>query len=264
MSDSKVTVLTASYNPGHYLKEAVESVRNQTYEHWRHVIVDDASTDSSLTSIQEHLNDPRVTLVKNAKNVGQSKTQNKGLALINTPFTLMLDSDDLLVKDAIECLLEESEIVSDEVALICGKKEVFYYFDHKILGKYIDHNELQYNDRYSFLLQNYVPYPRFYRTDALNAVGGWPTDDPYEGRYLEDRRMDLRLIEKYSFHWMDRLLYRYRKHESTLTSKFDVMNEMIEWNVRDALRRWGDRYDPHFSMINGWKVLDKLVEKGEK
>lgn len=262
MTTSEVTVLTASYNPGHYFKECIESLQNQTYTNWKHIIVDDASTDDSLSLIKEHLNDSRVTLIRNDNNIGQSKSQNRGLLKIETPFTLMLDSDDLLVSDTIEILLAESRKVTEEVALICGNKEVFYHFGGKILGRYVDRNEFYHENRYQFLLENYVPYPRFYRTSALKDVGGWPTDDPYEGRYLEDRRMDVKLIEKYTIHWIDRLLYRYRKHEDTLSTRFDVINEMIEWNVREALKSWGDVYEPQFGMENGYKVLEKLMEKG--
>ncbi|MGM7700938.1 glycosyltransferase family 2 protein [Pseudalkalibacillus sp. Hm43] len=264
MKPSEVTVLTASYNPGHYFKETVRSLQNQTNKNWKHIIVDDASTDDSLAMIEDHLNDSRVTLIRNEENLGQSKSQNKGLQKIETPFTLMLDSDDLLVDETIEILLEESRKVPGEVALICGNKEVFYHFGGKILGKYVDRGEFYYENRYQFLLENYVPYPRFYRTSAIKEVGGWPTDDPYEGRYLEDRRMDVRLIEKYTIHWIDHLLYRYRKHKDTLSTRFDVINEMIEWNIRDALVRWGDVYEPHFRIENGYKILERLVKKGEE
>ncbi|MNE84216.1 hypothetical protein D3C80_1810930 [compost metagenome] len=46
-----------------------------------------------------------------------------------------------------------------------------------------------YKDRYDFMLANTSVWPRFYRTAALRSLGGWPTDDPYEGGYLEDKRI---------------------------------------------------------------------------
>ncbi|MCF6409171.1 glycosyltransferase family 2 protein [Pseudalkalibacillus salsuginis] len=261
MNKSEVTVLTASFNPGEYLRTAVDSVRKQTYKEWRHVIVDDASEDDSLSSIIDHLDDPRVTLIKNEQNLGQSRSQNMGLSHVETPFILMLDSDDWLFDYTIEKLLDEANKVSEDVALICGNKEVVFDYGGKILGKYQDKWGRSFEDRYEFLLANYVPYPRFYRTSALRKVGGWPTDDPYEGRYLEDRRMDVRLIEHYKIHWIDEMLYNYRKHTDSLTNHIDPINEMIEWNIRDALKRWKSRYEPVFRMNNGTKELASLEKR---
>ncbi|WP_221563880.1 glycosyltransferase family 2 protein [Alkalihalobacillus sp. TS-13] len=261
MNKSEVTILTASYNPGSYLRTAVDSVCKQTYKEWRHIIVDDASEDDSLSLIEDHLNDSRVTVIRNEQNLGQAKSQNIGLSHVQTPFILMLDSDDWLFDYTLEKLLNAANQVSEDVALICGKKRVVFDYGRKILGKYQDTWGRSFLDRYDFLLSNFVPYPRFYRTSALRKVGGWPTDDPYEGRYLEDRRMDVRLIEHYKIHWIDEVLYNYRKHADSLTNHFDPINEMIEWNIRDALKRWGNLYEPVFEMENGTKVLKKLVPK---
>ncbi|WLD94940.1 glycosyltransferase family 2 protein [Alkalihalobacillus sp. AL-G] len=258
MDKSEVTVLTASYNPGSFLKQAIDSVRSQTYSGWRHIIIDDASTDDSLSLISDHLQDPRVLLLRNKQNLGQSKAQNRGLEHVDTPYILMLDSDDWLFPYTIEVLLEETKKVSEDVALICGNKQVIYEYGGKVLGQVSETWGQTFDDRYTFILANYVPYPRLYRTSALLKVGGWPTDDPYEGRYLEDRRMDVKLIEHYKIHWIDRMLYNYRKREDSLSAKFSQINDMIEWNIRDALKRWGDHYEPVFQIKNGTKKLERL------
>jgi glycosyltransferase involved in cell wall biosynthesis len=261
-NECMVTVLTASYNPGVFLEKAVESVSSQSIRNWKHVIVDDASTDDSLLNIEDYLNDSRVTLLKNEENIGQSKSQNKGLEVIDTPYILMLDSDDWLYPSTLELLLRTAKTMSDDVALICGNKTVHYQTKEGItFGKYKRTGGRLFDNKYDFLLENYVPYPRFYKTSALKEIGGWPTDDPHEGRYVEDRRIDVRLIEKYKILWIDELLYNYRKHESNLTTNLHVMNEMIEWNIRDALKRWGDIYDPIFTVVNGWKTLAELKPK---
>jgi glycosyltransferase involved in cell wall biosynthesis len=260
--EEKVTVLMPSYNPGEYLRNAVESVFNQTYHGWKMVIVDDASSDDSLSSIQDYLSDPRITLIKNKHNLGQSKTQNAGLAYINTEFTIMLDSDDWFFRDTLEILVNEAENVSEDVGLICGKKMVVIEDNHgEVLYKMIDVKGRSYDDPYEFLLANFIPYPRFYRTSALKRVGGWPTDDPYEGRYLEDRRMDVLLIEHYRILWIDKMLYNYRKHINNVTvNKKAVLNEMIKWNIHYALKKWGNKFEPHFAMNkSGWVELTSLT-----
>ncbi|KSU84882.1 Glycosyltransferase involved in cell wall bisynthesis [Fictibacillus enclensis] len=262
--DEKVTVLIPSYNPGKYLRNAVESVMNQTYQGWKMVIVDDASTDDSLSTIQDYLSDPRIILIKNKQNLGQSKTQNVGLEQIDTRFTMMLDSDDWFFPDTLEILMNEAERVPDEVGLICGKKTiVIENEDGEVLYKILDIKGRSFDDPYEFLLENFIPYPRFYRTSALKKVGGWPTDDPYEGRYLEDRRMDVLLIKDYKIHWIDKMLYNYRKHINNVTvNKKAILNEMIKWNIHYALNKWGNKFEPQFSINkNGWVELSSLIPK---
>lgn len=260
---SDVTVLIPSYNPGAYLREAVKSVFEQIYDKWKLIIVDDASTDGSLRTIEDYLRDPRVTLIRNPVNLGQSKTQNRGLAAVDTPFMIMLDSDDWYFPHTLEVVVNESKKVPDDVALICGNK-VFVFFDEH--GNKVKERRREYgfhfDNPYDYLLKNYVPYPRFYRTSALLKVGGWPTDDPYEGRYLEDQRMDTLLLRNhFRIHWINHMLYNYRRHVNNMSGNLKLMNEMIEWNVRDTLKKYGDQYEPVFYYDYGWIKVKELILK---
>ena len=54
---SQVTVLIPFYNPGRYLVEAIESVFSQTYKKWKLILINDASTDNSLSLIEKYLSD---------------------------------------------------------------------------------------------------------------------------------------------------------------------------------------------------------------
>ena len=103
-----------------------------------------------------------------------------------------------------------------------------------------------FEDPFEFLLANTTLCPRLYRTSALQSIGGWPTDDPYEGRYREDMRTLYRLIEKYKFHWIDKELYIVRLHENNHTKQLDKYLEIMEWSVNNALLRLGDKYEPVF------------------
>ena len=64
-----------SYNYALYIKQAIESVLNQTYQNWDLIIIDDASTDYSLNIINEYVKkDSRVKLIINEKNLGLAST----------------------------------------------------------------------------------------------------------------------------------------------------------------------------------------------
>ncbi|OLO37175.1 hypothetical protein BTR23_13655 [Alkalihalophilus pseudofirmus] len=258
----EITVLIPSYNPGRYLKKAVKSVFEQTYKHWKLIIVDDASTDNSLSNIKNYAKDPRVQILRNPINMGQSKTQNVGLKHVDTPFILMLDSDDWLFPNTLEILAKEAEKIPDDVALIFGNKKIIHEDKNgKIVKEEIRRFGRGFDEKYEFILANIVPYPRLYRTSALRFIGGWPTDDPYEGRYLEDQRMDHRLIEHFKFHWINELLYNYRRHTNNMSGNKDLMNEMKEWLVKDSLKRWGDHYKPVYKKMGGWIFVEKLIPK---
>ena len=73
---------------------AIQSAFDQTYENWKLILIDDASTDDYLQSIEKFLKDKRVLLI-NVSNLGQSKSLNKGFEIVDTPYIIQLDSDDL-------------------------------------------------------------------------------------------------------------------------------------------------------------------------
>ncbi|WP_347550674.1 glycosyltransferase family 2 protein [Pseudalkalibacillus hwajinpoensis] len=254
-----VTVLIPSFNPGSYLAQAIESVFQQTYQSWKVVIVDDGSNDNSLFTIKHYLMDPRVILIKMKKNYGQSKAQNAGLKMINTPYTLKLDADDWLFPNSLEVLLQEVQNVSNKVALICGNKTDVYCDENGNKLIEVPRREgITFENPYQFLLSNFVPFPRLYRTKVLKELGGWPTDDPWQGRHMEDRRMDFLIVEKYEIKWIDKMLYNYRQHPNNATKNIELYNQVFEWLIYYTLKKWGDEYEPQFKTHCGWRQLSEL------
>ncbi|MCY9668266.1 glycosyltransferase [Paenibacillus alginolyticus] len=258
---AEVTVLIPTYNAGVYLREAMDTVFNQTYAGWKIILIDDASTDDSINLVRHYLMDSRVTYIWNERNVGQSKSMNTGLEAVTTPYVVQLDADDWLYPYTLEVLLAEALKQPEHVGLICGNiNSLFMDSNGNVMESIIKKNR-SFHDKYDFLKSNISQWPRFYRTSALREVGGWPTDDPFEGRYMEDKRVLMRLIEHYHFHWIDVPLYMHRRHEHNQTNLLDIYKEITEWNVRDALKRWGDEFDPVFVIDNGWLKVDYLQPK---
>ena len=68
------------YNGSKFLVEAIDSILNQTFNDFEFLIIDDGSTDQSIDQIKSY-DDPRIQLIVNRKNIGQSATLNKGLDL---------------------------------------------------------------------------------------------------------------------------------------------------------------------------------------
>ena len=89
-----LTVLMTVYNGEDYLREAIESILNQTYRDFKFLILDNSSSDSSREIIRSY-NDPRIELVALPENIGQVAALNKGLDMIDTPLVARMDADDI-------------------------------------------------------------------------------------------------------------------------------------------------------------------------
>jgi hypothetical protein len=90
----KVTVLMAVYNGDRYLREAIESILGQSFQDFEFLIVNDGSTDSSREVILSY-DDPRIRLIDNEKNLGQTRSLNRGLELAKGKFIARQDADDI-------------------------------------------------------------------------------------------------------------------------------------------------------------------------
>jgi len=92
----RVSVLMPVYNGERYLREAVESILDQTFTDFEFVIVDDGSTDNTWQILQSYAaNEPRIVLVRNETNVGVARSLNKGLELARGEYVARMDADDV-------------------------------------------------------------------------------------------------------------------------------------------------------------------------
>jgi len=111
-----VTVVMPVYNAALYLKEAVDSILNQTLKDFELLIINDGSTDNSLQIIQSY-DDKRIRLVNNEVNCGIIKTRNKGLALSTGKYIAMMDADDISLPTRLEKQVKYLEQNKDAAVL---------------------------------------------------------------------------------------------------------------------------------------------------
>jgi glycosyltransferase involved in cell wall biosynthesis len=94
----KISVVVTCYNCRDYVADAIRSVARQTLRDFECVIVDDASTDDSVAVVRQLLDelaDPRFSLIRLDRNVGQTGATRRGLAATQATFVCFLDSVDL-------------------------------------------------------------------------------------------------------------------------------------------------------------------------
>ena len=101
MKQPVITVLMTLYNGGQYLRHAVQSILDQTYNDFEFLIINDGSTDNSLETI-ESFGDKRIKIHHNENNLGQTKSLNIGLKLASGEYIARIDADDVALSHWLE------------------------------------------------------------------------------------------------------------------------------------------------------------------
>lgn len=81
------------HNAEKYLKDAIDSILNQTYTNFELILISDGS--SKIKTIIESYNDPRIRLLDNKENTGLAKVRNLGIREAKTEYIAWLDADDI-------------------------------------------------------------------------------------------------------------------------------------------------------------------------
>lgn len=115
-NDNKLSVLMPVYNASLFLKQAIESILNQTYKDFEFIIINDGSTDNSLEIIKS-FNDSRIKIINNEKNLGIIKSRNIGLESAGGKYIANMDSDDISLPTRFEKQISYFEKHPDTVLL---------------------------------------------------------------------------------------------------------------------------------------------------
>ncbi len=97
----EITVIMPVYNAGSYVLPAVQSVFAQTISDWELIAVDDASTDGSGEFFL-NIDDPRVLVLRNEKNLGVSASINRAIDSARGRLIARMDADDLMFSTRFE------------------------------------------------------------------------------------------------------------------------------------------------------------------
>lgn len=105
---SKISVIVPVYNAEKYLREAIDSVLNQTYTDFELLLINDRSTDDSKEICEEYSKkDGRIILLENnTENHGPGPTRNIGLDNATGDFIYFMDADDWIDKSLLETCVD--------------------------------------------------------------------------------------------------------------------------------------------------------------
>jgi glycosyltransferase involved in cell wall biosynthesis len=107
-SPVKISVIMSVYNGEKYLKEAIDSILNQTFKDFEFLIVNDASTDSTATILSQYT-DSRIKVIENKPNKGLTYSLNLMLGQSKGDYIARMDADDIALPDRFEIQYEFME-----------------------------------------------------------------------------------------------------------------------------------------------------------
>ena len=98
-----VTIAIPVYNGESYLRDAIQSVVNQTFQDWELYLINDGSTDNSLAIMQEYaLNDIRIKVIDDGQNKGLVTRLNQSIETAIGKYYARMDADDIMYVTRIE------------------------------------------------------------------------------------------------------------------------------------------------------------------
>lgn len=124
MGAPEVSVMMPAYNRSDLIGHAIESVQAQSFPAWELVIIDDGSTDTTLTVARRYASaDERIKVFANPQNLGIGKTRNHALTRCTGRFVTPLDSDDWYHPQRLERLLtaaddHNADLLADDLLII--------------------------------------------------------------------------------------------------------------------------------------------------
>jgi len=218
MSSALVSVLMPVYNASGFVKEAMESILNQSYRDIEFIIINDGSTDDSEKIIQS-IKDNRIRYVKNEKNLGLIATLNKGIDLCEGTYIARMDADDISLPDRIK---KQVEFMNKNLDIgVCGTDYIQFGKGKQMLSK--SHHEHEWIAGWMLFNSSVVHPSLMMRTSVIKNEKPY-FNDSY--KHVEDYELWSRLIFKCKFADVPEALLKYRLHASQVSRQFK--SEQIE------------------------------------
>lgn len=227
----KISIVTPSYNQGHFLEETIQSVISQRYPNLEYIIIDGGSTDDSISVIKKYAN--HITYWVSEKDNGQTDAVNKGFKIATGDIIAWINSDDTYLPGAFAAVAESFQACTVDVI----------YGDYILITEqgeeYIKRYEVPFHFNMLVYGVNFIGQPSsFIRRSVLDRFG-WPNA---RLQYAMDLEYWLRISSKGAhFMHIKKFLSNYRLHESSKTilggsghrTEFDQVRRLYS-NTQDA------------------------------
>jgi glycosyltransferase involved in cell wall biosynthesis len=257
MDKPLVTVICLCYNHGRFVSKAIHSVLQQTYTNIQIIVVDDNSTDDSVTVIRKAL-EPHtsITFLALPKNMGNCAAFNKGLALAKGEYIVDFATDDVMVPERIAKQVEPFSrldpsygVLFTDAHYIDESGEIFRqhfpYLKKKLLLRSVPQGDV-----YADLIERYfVASPTMmFRRNVIEELGGYDESLAYE-----DFDFWIRSSRNYKYYFVDEPLTLIRRSRGSLSSRWYKKGDVqLESTYRVCLKALQLNRTPreHAALIN--------------
>ena len=259
----QLTVLMPVYNAEKFLDESINSILSQTYSDFELLILDDASTDSSLKIIKNYAKkDKRIKVLDNQKNQKQAKCRNILLKNSKTKFIAWMDADDISLEDRLQTQMDFLK-QNSKIDAVGTQYSAFGS------GGNLPAN---FTSRYSLsdieIKTNFIFGYDFFFPSSLMRMKKIKQhniffDNNYKLSTGEDHQYIIDCFSFMKFANLDRVLYQYRQ-DSNQTTAINQKQILDNSNVmtRKHLLKFGIKIDKKTEDIF-WRC-EKLNKKNEK
>ncbi len=236
-NNPKISVILPVYNCELYIKDAMDSILNQTYTDFELLVIDDASTDKTVEIIKSYT-DSRIILIQKPKNLGYTDSLNYGLKNAKGEYIARMDGDDFSLPTRFEKQVAFLDTHPD--AVLCGA-------NYSIIGTEVTNQLPENNDeiQIQFIRNNCIAHPVVMLRNSIlkeNAIVYDVTKEP-----AEDFDLWVRLLNYGKLHNLQEVLLNYRVHQKqvsnlqsekqrnvSIDTKLNVFKDLnLNWNVEE-------------------------------
>lgn len=237
-----ISVVLPVYNVAPYVKEAINSILNQTIQDFEVLIIDDCSTDSTLTIVKD-FSDERIIIIEKEENKGLIDSLNLGFKLAKGKYIARMDGDDINVLDRFEKQLQILENNPQIKACGCWLQE--FGFSKKIIKHKQNHDEI--------VARLLVSCPM-----SLGAVmmdKKWALNFEFDETkvHVEDYDFWSRSSWSGKLYNIQEVLYFYRVHKSQVSTIHNTSQKLGDVHIKIYILKKLD--------YNASKYKDSLLEK---
>ncbi len=219
----KISILTPSYNSGAYIERAINSVINQQYKNYEHIVVDGGSKDNTLDILQKF---PHIKSISEPDK-GQSDAMNKAYKMSTGEIIVYLNADDEFEPNAFEKIIEAFK-ADDTVDMVVGNL-IFLSETERLIrnpsARYLD-IMLYWKNLFP---NNPVSY--FYKRKVQDQVGEFPIDN----HYSMDMWFLLKAYRKFKVIKIDEILGTFHSDGTNKTAVIET-GEMLHQTVKSHLK----------------------------
>lgn len=232
-----ISVVMPAHNAQKYISGAIESILNQTFKNFELIIINDSSTDKTLTIVKSFSKkDSRIRIVNNDTRLNIARTLNKGISLAKSNIIARMDADDIAFPNRLE--LQYKLINSSKNIAVVGANIAIM----NTVGKQIAIRKYPNSTgELKKCLFRYSPFAHpivMFRKDMFEEVGG------YNPKYSPTEDLDLwfRLGSMYKFKSISEPLLKYRIYERSSSHKAIKNLEILVFKIRlNAISKYGYR-----------------------